>query len=186
MITTDTELMGRVAAGDREAFTAVYARFAPRVLGLARRFFRNRTDAEDVLQETFLRVWDWAGRFDPRKSAADGWVLMIARCRAVDQFRRQSAARPELVRVEGDDTDQLRELERREDAGRVAAALAGLPAAQQEAVRLAFLGGLTHEQIAGRLGLPLGTVKTRIRLGLMRLRERLGGPAVRELPNTLP
>ena len=97
---------------------------------------------------------------------------MIARSRALDRLRRRRPTADECPEPAADDAPG-RELERREDAERVAAALAGLPAEQAEAVRLAFFGGLTHEQIAGRLGLPLGTVKTRIRLGMLRLRDRL-------------
>ncbi|HJZ55042.1 MAG TPA: sigma-70 family RNA polymerase sigma factor [Gemmataceae bacterium] len=174
MTPTDQELLGRVAAGDREAFAAFYHRLAPRVFGLAMHLLRNRGDAEDVLQETFLRVWNLAPRFDPAKCPPDGWVLMIARCRAVDHLRRQSAAKTPAPRNDRDDRDPGRDLERREDTDRVAAALVGLPSEQAEAIRLAFFNGLTHDQIARYSGLPLGTVKTRIRLGITRLKDRLG------------
>jgi RNA polymerase sigma-70 factor (ECF subfamily) len=169
---SDIELMGRVAVGDREAFANLYDRLAPRVFGLALHLLRNHGDAEDVLQETFLRVWDCAPRYDPAKCPPDGWALLIARCRAIDRIRRRSVAlpppRPESV------DPPTSELERREDAGRVVEALAGLAANEAEPIRLAFFDGLTHEQIATRLGLPLGTVKTRIRRGMIRLRDRLG------------
>src|SRR5205085_12271136 len=128
---------------------------------------RTRAGAGDVLQEAFLRVWDRAATFDPRKGPPEGWVLMIARCRAVDRLRRRRPTADEAAEPAADQPPG-RELERREDAGRVTAALAGLPAEQAEAIRLAFFGGLTHDQVARTLGLPLGTVKTRIRLGMIR------------------
>jgi len=173
MTPSDVELMRRVAGGDREAFAALYDRLAPRVFGLALHLLRNRGDAEDVLQETFLRVWGRAATFDPRKCPPEGWVLMIARCRAVDRLRRRQPTADDPAEPAAEEPPG-RELERAEVAGRVAAALAGLPAEQAEAIRLAFFGGLTHEQVARALAVPLGTVKTRIRLGMIRLRDRLG------------
>lgn len=172
---SDQELMTRVAARDRDAFAELYDRFAPQVFGLALHFLNIHGDAEDVLQETFLQVWDQAHRFDPARSPPDGWVLMIARSRAVDRLRQRPAAGP--VSDVPDPSASGRtgaEQERREEAGRVSAALETLPEEQRTAIRLAFFGGMTHEQIAGRLGVPLGTVKTRIRLGMLRLRDRLG------------
>jgi RNA polymerase sigma-70 factor (ECF subfamily) len=174
-MTSDVELLGRVAGRDRGAFAALYDRLAPRVLGLALHLLRNHPDAEDVLQETFLQVWDRAGRFDPARCPADAWVLMIARCRAIDRLRRRRDAAPVPDELAAATAGPARELERAEAAARVSAAGAGLPAAQREAVGLAFFAGLTHGQIARRLGLPLGTVKTRIRLGVLRLRDRFGG-----------
>lgn len=172
MTPSDVELMRRIAGGDREGLAALYDRLAPRAFGLALHLLRNRGDAEDVLQETFLRVWELAPRFDPAKCPPAGWVLMIARCRALDRLRRRSPATGEGVEL-GAEEPPGREMERREDAARIAAALARLPAEQAEAIRLAFFEGLTHEQVARRLGQPLGTVKTRIRRGMLRLRDGL-------------
>jgi RNA polymerase sigma-70 factor (ECF subfamily) len=174
MTPSDVELMRRTATGDRDAFAALYDRLAPRAFGLVLHLLRNRGDAEDVLQETFLRVWDRARTFDPQKCPPEGWVLMIARCRAVDRLRRRQPTGDEPAEPTADSQPPGREIERQEDACRIAAALAGLPAEQAKAIRLAFFGGLTHEQVARLLGLPLGTVKTRIRLGMIRLRDRLG------------
>jgi RNA polymerase sigma-70 factor (ECF subfamily) len=176
MATTEIELMGRIGAGDRRAFASLYDRFAPRVFGLALRLLRSHSDAEDVLQDTFLRVWSLAGRFDPARCGPDGWVLMIARCRAIDRLRRKPIAVGDDVPEPVVDTPADQEPQRREEAERVAGALAGLTHQQAAAIRLAYFAGLTHEQIACRLGCPLGTVKTRIRLGLIRLRERLREP----------
>lgn len=173
MTSSDVELMCRTAGGDREAFAALYDRLAPRVFGLVLHLLRNRGDAEDVLQETFLRVWDRAATFDPHKCPPAGWVLMIARCRAVDRLRRRQPTADDPAEPVAEEPPG-RDLERQEDAARVAAAMAGLPAEQAEAIRLAFFGGLTHDQVARALGIPLGTVKTRIRLGMIRLRDWLG------------
>jgi len=172
MIPSDVELMGQVAARDRAAFATLYDRLAPRIFGLAFHLLRNHGDAEDVLQETFLRMWEWAPRYDAEKCPPDGWALLITRCRAIDRLRRRSTAIPPPPPEAAD--PPACELERREEMGRVVAALAGLSAAEAEPIRLSFFDGLTHEQIADRLGLPLGTVKTRIRRGMIRLRDRLG------------
>ena len=174
---TDPELLRRTADRDRAAFAAFYDRYAARVFGLALHVLRNRTDAEDVLQETFLQVWHQAGRFDPARGSAEAWVLLLARSRAIDRLRKRPAA-PDAPTPEPTDTpDPGRDLERGEEAGRVRSAVNGLPAEQRELIRLAFFDGLTHTQIARRLGLPLGTVKTRIRLGMNRLRDRVARPA---------
>ena len=173
MAPTNLELMAGTASGDREAFSVLYDRLAPRVFGLVLHVLRNQTDAEDVLQETFFQVWRNAEKFDPARCALDGWVLMMARCRALDRLRRRKVATPSLEDVPAETEHPVKELERTEDAGQVNAALARLPAEQREAIRLAFYDGFTHDQISHRLGLPLGTVKTRIRLGMIRLRNCL-------------
>jgi RNA polymerase sigma-70 factor, ECF subfamily len=168
------ELLGRVARDrDRTAFAAVYDRLAPRVYGFLLKLLGNRPDADDVLQETFLQVWHQAGRFDPVRGNPDGWALMIARSRAGDRLRKRAATKvvgeppvePATTAHPGE------RLEASDDAGRLSAALARIPPEQGDLIRLAFYDGLTHEQIARTLGLPLGTVKTRIRLGMMRLRD---------------
>jgi RNA polymerase sigma-70 factor, ECF subfamily len=173
MTPSDHDLIGRTAARDRAAFAALYDRYAPRAFGLILRIMRNRTDAEDVLQETFLQVWNQAARFDPNRSAPDVWLLLIARSRAVDRLRKRRVATKEelpdpATRDEPDDG-----LIRREDAEQLRSALEQLPPEQRDLIRRAFFGGLTHEQIATELNIPLGTVKTRIRLGMTRLRDRL-------------
>jgi RNA polymerase sigma-70 factor (ECF subfamily) len=174
MTPTDHELMAGTAAGDRRAFSTLYDRLSPRVYGLILHVLRNQPDAEDVLQETFFQVWTNAARYDPQKCPPEGWVLMIARCRALDRLRRRRASQPapdDLPDAAPPDSP----LERQEDATAVNSALAHLPGEQREAIRLAFYEGFTHDQISRRLGLPLGTVKTRIRLGIIRLRDRLAG-----------
>lgn len=168
------ELLSRVARErDRSAFAAVYDRFSPRVYGFLLKLLGNRPDADDVLQETFLQVWNQAGRFDPARANPDGWVLMIARSRAADRLRKRANSRTagEPVNEPSTTAHPGERIEAADEAGRVSAALTRIPPEQGDLIRLAFYDGLTHEQIARRLGLPLGTVKTRIRLGMMRLRD---------------
>ena len=175
MMTDPTpELLGRVARHrDRTAFAAVYDRLSPRVYGFVLKLLGNRTDADDVLQETFLQVWNQAERFDPARASPDGWVLMIARSRAADRLRKRLGSKIQGGPADepADTTPPGERLERAEDARKVGAALARIPPDQGDLIRMAFYDGLTHEQIARRLGLPLGTVKTRIRLGMLRLRD---------------
>lgn len=168
---SDHELISRVANRDREAFAALYDRLAGRAFGLILKVLRNRTDAEDVLQEAFLQVWNQADRFDADRAAPDVWVFLIARSRAVDRLRRRTLTTDDIPEIAtfhdpGDD------LARCELGSQVSSALKCLPADQREPIQLAFFQGLTHEQIAATLAVPLGTVKTRIRLGMARLRDR--------------
>lgn len=179
----DTDLIERMARDrDSVAFAVLYDRLAPRVFGLIGRILRNHTDAEDVLQETFLQVWNQAERFDRARSVPLGWVLMIARSRATDRLRRLPAPQSDTPLEPLADTDPVLGAVASEMAGRMTVALAGLPLEQAELLRLAFYEGWTHERIAARLGLPLGTVKTRIRLGMARLRNRFPDHAPEGLP----
>lgn len=175
---TDHDLIRRVAAGDREAFAALYDRYAARLLGLIVRVLGNRTEAEDVLQEVFLQVWGTADRYDPDRSPADAWLLLLGRSRALDRLRRRTVpTTDELPEPAAPAVDPARDLIRCEEGERARAAVTRLPPEQREPLLLAFFHGLTHEQVAARLNLPLGTVKTRIRLGLARLRELIAGPS---------
>lgn len=173
MRTSDAELLRRIAsARDAESFAEFYDRFAARVYGLLLTLLRNRTDADDVLQQTFLQIWTQAERFDPARSIPEGWALMLARSRALDRLRKRpttsDAALPEMGTAE----DPSSNLQRDETVGAVRQGLALLPRDQRQVIALAFFEGFTHEQIAAALELPLGTVKTRIRLGIIRLRDR--------------
>ncbi|MBX3399025.1 MAG: sigma-70 family RNA polymerase sigma factor [Gemmataceae bacterium] len=173
MLVSDGEILGRVAQLDRSAFEDFYDRYTARVFGFLLHLLRNRAEAEDVLQETFWQVWRQADRFDAGRASAEAWVLMIARSRAVDRLRRRREAVTDTIPEVPTDSQPEISLSRQDDAVQVTAALAVLPFDQQEPIRLAFFEGLTHEQIARHLKIPLGTVKTRIRLGFLRLRERL-------------
>ncbi len=169
------QLLREIAERDLRAFSLFYDRFASRVFGLILRIVRNRTDSEDVLQEVFAQVWRQADRFDPTRAAPDTWLLMIARSRAADRLRRMRR-HSEFVhefpepRIE---CDPATPFAKQEAALAVTHALDGLIAVQRDPIRLSFFDGYTHEEISILLNLPLGTVKTRIRLGLRKLRERL-------------
>jgi RNA polymerase sigma-70 factor (ECF subfamily) len=174
----DLHLLGRVGAGDRDAFARLFDRHAGVALGLLTRMLGERASAEEVLQETFLQVWQQAARYEPRLARPRAWILMIARSRALDRLRAQGArARRENVVARGDAAASgalgTAHLEREERRRAIAAALDTLPVEQRQAIELAFFGGLTHTQIAERLGAPLGTVKSRILLGMNKLRQSL-------------
>lgn len=173
MIDTDSELLGRVSELDRPAFECFYDRYSSRVFGFLLHLLRNRSEAEDVLQEVFWQVWRQASRFDIGRASAEAWVLMIARSRAVDRLRRRRETVTDTIPEVPSDSQPEISLFRQDDALQVSAAMDFLPSDQREPIRLAFYEGLTHEQIARHLKIPLGTVKTRIRLGFLRLRERL-------------
>lgn len=171
-----TSLLSRVGRGDEAAFAALYDELAADVFGVARRVVRDSAFAEDVAQETFLDVWRRAPSFDPTRGSATVWVLTIAHRRAVDRVRREDAARRRDERGAAlDDSivpDELADgLERRLDRERVTRALESLTTLQRRAVELAYFDGRTQQEIAQLLDVPLGTVKTRIRDGIIRLRD---------------
>jgi RNA polymerase sigma-70 factor (ECF subfamily) len=174
MAPSDPELLGRVASGDGAAFAELYDRHAPRLLTLLIGWVGRREDAEDVLQEAFCQVWSQAARYDAMRSPVQAWLVLITRSRALDHLRRR---RPETAAAPGDKaapaSDPLGALEQDESAQRVRDALALLPDEQRSALTLAFFGGLTNEQVARQQAIPLGTAKTRIRLGMKRLRDLL-------------
>jgi RNA polymerase sigma-70 factor, ECF subfamily len=171
---TDQELLSMMSAGDSSAFEVFFDRYSNRVLGLLVKFVRRREDAEDLLQATFCEVWRRAPSFDPSRSRCDFWLLLIARSRALDYLRsRRPAAELTAVLEPATDHDLTGGLERVEASDRLHEALRRLPEEQRRAIELAFFAGLTHEQIAGKLEAPLGTIKTRIRLGMNRLRDSL-------------
>jgi len=174
----DLLLMGRVAARDQQAFARLFDRHSPVVLGVLTRMLADRALAEEILQEAFLQAWQQADRYQPGLASVRGWLLMIARSRALDRLRSRGARQrreDEVMRdvpmaAEPTGTAAIEADERRRH---VAEALAGLPAEQRQCVELAFFGGLTHTQIADRLQTPLGTVKSRILLGMNKLRQAL-------------
>lgn len=173
MAVADGELLRKIDADrDAEAFAAFYDRFAARAYGLLLKLLRNRTDADDVLQETFIQVWNRAGRFDPARSTPEGWILMLTRSRALDRLRKRPTTSTTAIPEAGIETEPGLGLHAAESAAELDEGLAELPPDQRDPIRLAFFEGCTHEEIAKRLQLPLGTVKTRIRLGMIRLRER--------------
>lgn len=171
-------LLARVGTGDRSAFEAVYDETADLVYGIARRIVVDPELAREVAQEVFLEVWRKADRYDPTRGSARTWVAVMTKRRAIDVVRASQASRdreeanPEGVDLPGDPVGDV--VVDTDDRARVAAALTGLTDLQREALDLAFYGGLTHREVAGRLDVPLGTVKTRIRDGLQRLSLVMG------------
>ncbi|HVR96698.1 MAG TPA: sigma-70 family RNA polymerase sigma factor [Thermoanaerobaculia bacterium] len=171
--------MSRVAHGDGEAFARLFDLHAPVVLGLLYRILGSRGEAEEVLQEVFLQTWTQSARYDGDRSSPRAWVLMLARSRAFDRLRRRDSARrrdeeagaeARLMAVPPVGTERL---EARERSERVSSALGLLSPEQRRCIELAFFEGLTHTQIAERLEAPLGTVKSRILLGMNKLRQAL-------------
>ena len=172
-------LLARVAQGDKRAFSELYDQLAPRVLGLVRRLLVDHAQSEEVTQEIFLEIWQSASRFDPTKGAATTWVLTMAHRRAVDRVRASQASRDRDARIGLRDLDvpfdQVAEtVEVRIEHERVKRAMARLTELQREAVILAYYGGYTHPEMAEVLRIPLGTVKTRLRDAMIRLRDELG------------
>ncbi len=178
----DVDLITRVARQDRGAFAELFDGHASAALGLLMRMLGTRGRAEEILQEVFLQVWKQAGSYQPERSSLRGWILMIARSRALDLLRMQRAQlqREENFQRERDLDDSwadtpapLLVLEQRESVVRIGSALSRLPDEQRACIELAFFEGLSHSQIAERLGAPLGTVKSRVKLGMARLRGHL-------------
>ena len=172
-------LVARIAQGDRDAFGRFYDAFAAVALGVIRRVLRDPGLAEEVLQEVFWQVWRDASRYDPARGRAEAWLLLRARSRAIDRLR--SVRRTDRTFVASVDETLARAPEPdqpgagAEEGGPIRKALIQLPAAQRHVIELAFFEGLTQSEIATRLGEPLGTVNTRARLALERLRNLLAG-----------
>jgi len=172
------DVLAEVARGSEAAFDELYERIAGPVFGLALRVVRDREMAQDVAQEVLAEVWRLAARFDPARGSAMGWILTMAHRRAVDRVRREEVRSATLRKeaaslVTGDHDVVLAQLERQWDAALVRRALGTLTLPQREAIELAYYRGYTHQQVSTVLQIPLGTAKTRIRDGLIRLRDRL-------------
>ncbi len=176
----EAQLIARIADGDESAFVALYERFAGSLYAMAQRILHDTKEAEDVLQEGFTYIWRKAPTFDPNRSSPFAWAVMVTRNKAIDRLR----ARQRLEKLRGkvmdegeylyhDSISAADESAIRDRARFVRSALRNLPEEQRQSVELAFFGGFTHEQIAERLGTPLGTIKARIRRGLLRLRDCL-------------
>jgi RNA polymerase sigma-70 factor (ECF subfamily) len=176
----EAELLRALARGDESAFARIYDRYSPILLGLLLRILRSRAEAEDVLQEVFLQVWQRAHSFDAERGRAFTWLVTLARSRAIDRLRsvgsRERAARasaeeapPESEPVEWADNAAIRS----ERAEAVREALAELPEEQRQVLMLAYIEGMSQSEIAAAKNQPLGTVKTRTRSALRKLSDSL-------------
>jgi len=175
-----TGLLERIARGDGGALSALYDATSPWVHGIAFRIVRETFAAEEVVLDVYLQVWRKAGDYSRLRGSPEAWLISIARTRAVDRLRARASDRKreepyganlDRAADSGDPAQPVLEAERRSFIER---ALGSLPADQRRSIELAYFGGLTHVEIAGALGAPLGTIKTRIRLGMCKLRELLG------------
>lgn len=171
-------LLKRVAANDEHAFATLYERFAPALYGMAFRIMNDAGEAEEVLQEGFTYIWRRASSFDPSRSSAFAWAVMIVRNKAIDKLRvRQRTERLRERAISGTDFPSATDVQSahlpvlRERSELVHSALEQIAPDQRQALELAFFGGLTHAQIAEHLEAPLGTVKARIRRGLLKMRD---------------
>jgi RNA polymerase sigma-70 factor, ECF subfamily len=173
------DLLARVAEGDKSAFGELYDRSASRVLGLVRRLLRDSAQSEEVTQEIFLEVWQNARRYDPAKGNAITWIMTMSHRRAVDRIRSSQSTRVRDAKIGLRDLeteyDSVSEsVEIRVENERVGQALLRLTELQRQAVTLAYYGGYSHSEVAELLKVPIGTVKTRLRDGMIRLRDELG------------
>jgi RNA polymerase sigma-70 factor (ECF subfamily) len=187
----DVDLVARMQSGDERALGAFYDRWFPVVHAVVSRMLKSSDDVEDVVEDTFWQVWRQAGRFAGERGSVQTWVLTIARSRALDRLRAVRRHREEPIEAEHVDDvtatmadpvaapprDPSIEVEHSERRGHVLAALGALPNEQRQALELAYFGGLSQSEIAERTGQPLGTIKTRMRLALQKLRERLSSLA---------
>lgn len=173
-VVADEELIRRMAGGDSSALAEFYDRHAGQVFGFLLKILSVRVDAEDVLQDAFWQVWSQAGQFDAQRCSVRGWLYLLARSRGIDQLRRRRShqdldGQTQLVA----NVRPTGIMEQTESDQRLKWALERIPQEQASAIRLAFFNGLTHEEVATFLTIPLGTAKTRIRLGMLRLRDLL-------------
>ena len=181
--TIAVNLIQKVASQDRDAFSQLYDRFSSLVFTLAMRMLKARSDAEDLLQEVFVQIWRQAQSYSVQRGSPEAWIVNIARSRAIDKIR--SIRRMEKSFVLTDDPARAEssdnvESSAAESEARIAmnSALANLPETQRKVLELAYFDGLTQTEIANRLAEPLGTVKTRMRSGIQRLRDMLGTQAL--------
>lgn len=181
----DQEMVVRISRRDQSAFSALYDRLSGPLYSLALKILGDASDAQDALQEVFVQIWSRAGTYDAEKSSVFSWAVLLTRSRAIDRLR----ARDRRFRVVVESTaheDRLAEAtdasmvesvadtaNRNDEAAHVRSLLNNLPVEQREAIDLAFFRHLTHPEISAQLGEPLGTVKARIRRGLLKLREQL-------------
>jgi RNA polymerase sigma-70 factor (ECF subfamily) len=179
----DQEMIAQIGRHDQGAFSALYDRLSGPLYSLAFKMLGDASDAQDALQEVFVQIWSRAGTYDPEKSSVFSWAVLLTRSRAIDRLR----ARDRRLRVvvesaadnkvaEATDASTVESAadtaNKKDEAAHVRSLLNNLPEDQRQAIELAFFGHRTHHEIAAQLGQPLGTVKARIRRGLLKLREQ--------------
>ena len=178
----DADVIRRIRAGDRAAFLEFYDRYAPLLLSVATRVLGDRREAEDVLQDVCTQIWQKSTGYDAQLGSLSSWAVTLTRNKAIDRVRATSRRR-RLAEEMAQSSEQLEEspgasanelLYGRERAQRIRTALDELAADQRQVIELAFFAGLSQSEIAARLAQPLGTVKARIRRGMLKLREQLG------------
>jgi len=181
---SDREMLLRVCDGDQASFSALYDRLSGPLYSLALKMLGDPSEAQDALQEVFVQIWSRAKTYDSEKSSVFSWAVLMTRSRAIDRLR----ARARRLRVVGSTADEVTHPEatdastvesaadtvnKNDEAAHVRSLLKNLPEEQRQAIDLAFFGHLSHHDIAARLGQPLGTIKARIRRGLLKLREQI-------------
>ena len=176
---TPEQRLARVATGDKQAFAELYDTTSARIYGLVKRLLVDPAQAEEVTQEIYLEIWQTATRYQQERGSAMSWMLTMAHRRAVDRVRASQASRDRDTRIGIRDYDReydqvAEHVEVTMEGARVKRALQGLTELQRQAVQLAYYGGLSHSEIAAELHVPVGTVKTRIRDGMIRLRDAMG------------
>ena len=176
---TLNDLLAQAAEGDQQAFAALYDQCSSRVFGLVRRLLKDAAQSEEVTQEIFLEIWQNAKRYDPSKGSAIAWILTMSHRRAVDRVRASQSSRDRdqkigLRDLETEYDSVSESVEIRVENERVGQALQRLTELQRQAVTLAYYGGYSHSEVAEMLKVPIGTVKTRLRDGMIRLRDELG------------
>jgi RNA polymerase sigma-70 factor (ECF subfamily) len=178
----DIDLLRRIAATDRGAFAEFYDRHSTLMFSVACKILNDQTEAQDVLQETFVQIWEKAKNFDPKLGKASSWVAVLVRNKAIDRLRasqrrsrlaEQAEAHSEIATDLSETVNET--MHGQENAKLIRSAITELPAEQRNAIELAFFSGLTQNEISAKLNQPLGTIKARIRRGLLKLRDQLGG-----------
>jgi RNA polymerase sigma-70 factor (ECF subfamily) len=178
----DIELLRQIAAGDRVSFAEFYDRHSPLMFSVACRILRDTSEAEDVLQEAFVQIWEKAAKFDPKLGKANSWAAILVRNKAVDRIRAsqrrtrlaEEAGAEQVIAGNVDDTAN-EAVYGHEKTLLIQSAIVELPGEQRQAIELAYFSGLTQDEISKKLNQPLGTIKARIRRGLLKMRDQLEG-----------
>jgi RNA polymerase sigma-70 factor (ECF subfamily) len=170
----DIDVLRRVAGGEKAALAELYDRHAGVMLGLGVRIVGVRRDAEDILHDVFIEAWRHAGDYDPRRGSVKTWLLLRMRSRCLDRVRSHAFSRTDALSTEPMRSGQSERMERGIDGARARSLLDTLPTGQREVLELGYLQGLSFSEIADVLGIPVGTVKSRVSAAMVKLREDLG------------